>query len=157
VSTSAAADGAAEDRPCEKHEAGDHDQRDFERIVRSVPAPAERTWCWPAPALAAPRRSSSTACASHEHSLEIQATGNNRLAIKWVCGQETTPLASATHLQSPQNQAPWLHRAEVGLEFRTSSGWALQYLARWESPELRWGSGSRSFTWGSIEISKTFR
>jgi len=49
--------------------------------------------------------------------------------------------------------------AEVwaGVEWRTSSGWALQYLARWESPELRWGSGSRSFTWGSIQISKTFR
>ena len=49
--------------------------------------------------------------------------------------------------------------AEVwaGVEWRTSSGWAVQYLARWESPELRWGSGSRSFTWGSIEISKTFR
>jgi Uncharacterized protein conserved in bacteria (DUF2219) len=49
--------------------------------------------------------------------------------------------------------------AEVwaGIEWRTSSGWALQYLARWESPELRWGTGSRSFTWGSIEISKSFR
>ena len=49
--------------------------------------------------------------------------------------------------------------AEVwaGVEWRTSSGWALQYLARWESPELRRGSGSRSFTWGSIEISKSFR
>ena len=49
--------------------------------------------------------------------------------------------------------------AEVwaGVEWRTSSGWALQYLARWESPELRGGSGSRSFTWGSIVISKSFR
>ncbi len=49
--------------------------------------------------------------------------------------------------------------AEVwaGIEWRTSSGWALQYLARWESRELRGGSGSRSFTWGSIEISKAFR
>jgi hypothetical protein len=49
--------------------------------------------------------------------------------------------------------------AEVwaGVEWRTSSGWALQYLARWESPELHGGSGSRSFTWGSIEISKSFR
>jgi Uncharacterized protein conserved in bacteria (DUF2219) len=49
--------------------------------------------------------------------------------------------------------------AEVwaGIEWRTASGWALQYLARWESPELRGGSGSRSFTWGSIEISKSFR
>lgn len=45
----------------------------------------------------------------------------------------------------------------VGVEWRTSSGWAVQYLARWESPELRWGPGSRSFTWGSIEISKSFR
>lgn len=49
--------------------------------------------------------------------------------------------------------------AEVwaGVEWRTSSGWALQYLARWESPELRRGSGSRDFTWGSIEVSKSFR
>jgi hypothetical protein len=49
--------------------------------------------------------------------------------------------------------------AEVwaGVEWRTSSGWALQYLARWESPELRRGSGSRDFTWGSIELSKSFR
>jgi len=45
----------------------------------------------------------------------------------------------------------------AGIEWRTSSGWALQYLARWESPELRGGSGSRSFTWGSIEISKSFQ
>ena len=45
----------------------------------------------------------------------------------------------------------------AGVEWRTSSGWALQYLARWESAELRGGSGSRSFTWGSIEISKSFR
>ena len=45
----------------------------------------------------------------------------------------------------------------AGVEWRTSSGWALQYLARWESPELRWGPASRSFTWGSIEISKSFR
>ena len=49
--------------------------------------------------------------------------------------------------------------AEVwaGVEWRTSSRWALQYLARWESPELRGGSGSRSFTWGSIEVSKSFQ
>jgi len=54
-----------------------------------------------------------------------------------------------------------LNRALVevwtGVEWRTSSGWALQYLARWESPELRGVPGSRSFTWGSIEVSKTFR
>jgi hypothetical protein len=43
------------------------------------------------------------------------------------------------------------------VEWRTASGWALQYFARGESPELRGGSGSRSFTWGSIEISKSFR
>jgi hypothetical protein len=45
----------------------------------------------------------------------------------------------------------------LGVEWRTASGWAVQYRARWESPELRWGPGSRSFTWGSIEISKSFR
>jgi hypothetical protein len=45
----------------------------------------------------------------------------------------------------------------VGVEWRNSSGWAVQYLARWESPELRSGPGSRSFTWGSIQISKSFR
>lgn len=45
----------------------------------------------------------------------------------------------------------------AGVEWRASSGWALQYLARWESAELRGGSGSRSFTWGSFEISKSFR
>jgi hypothetical protein len=39
----------------------------------------------------------------------------------------------------------------------TSSGWALQYLARWESPELFAGPGSRSSMWGSIEVTKTFR
>ena len=50
-----------------------------------------------------------------------------------------------------------LAEAWVGVEWRTSSGWALQYLARWESPELRWGPGSRSFTWGSIQVSKSFR
>lgn len=51
---------------------------------------------------------------------------------------------------------PALAEVWAGLEFRTSSGWALQYQARWESPELRSGQGSRSFTWGSIQVSKTF-
>ena len=50
-----------------------------------------------------------------------------------------------------------LAEAWAGAEWRTASGWALQYLARWESPELRDVRGSRSFTWGSIEVSKTFR
>jgi Outer membrane protein LpxR len=52
---------------------------------------------------------------------------------------------------------PMLGEAWVGVEMRTSSGWALQYLARWESPELVSGPGSRSFMWGSIEVTKTFR
>ena len=50
-----------------------------------------------------------------------------------------------------------LGEAWAGLAVRTSSGWAVQYLVRWESPELRSGSGSRSFMWGSVEISKSFR
>ena len=50
-----------------------------------------------------------------------------------------------------------LGEAWVGVEMRTASGWAMQYLARWESPELASGPGSRSFVWGSIEVTKTFR
>lgn len=50
-----------------------------------------------------------------------------------------------------------LGEAWAGFEMRTASGWALQYLVRWESPELASGPGSRSFMWGSIEVSKTFR
>lgn len=50
-----------------------------------------------------------------------------------------------------------LGEAWAGVELRTASGWAVQYLARWESAELRAGVGSRSFLWGSVEISKTFR
>jgi hypothetical protein len=49
-----------------------------------------------------------------------------------------------------------LGEAWAGVEWRTSSGWAVQYLARWESPELRSGVGSRSFLWGSVEVTKTF-
>jgi hypothetical protein len=60
-----------------------------------------------------------------------------------------------TYGEGDANRA--IAEAWAGVEWRTSSGWALQYLARWESPELRGGSGSRSFTWGSIEISKSFR
>jgi hypothetical protein len=49
-----------------------------------------------------------------------------------------------------------LGEAWAGVELRTSGGWAMQYLARWESPELRSGLGSRSIVWGSIEISRAF-
>ena len=47
-----------------------------------------------------------------------------------------------------------LGEAWVGVEFRNSSGLEFRYLSRWESPELRHGIGSRSFVWGSIEVSK---
>lgn len=50
-----------------------------------------------------------------------------------------------------------LGEAWAGLEYRSASGWAIQYLARWESPELRSGVGSRSILWGSVEIAKSFR
>jgi len=50
-----------------------------------------------------------------------------------------------------------LGEAWGGVELRTSSGWSVQYLVRWESPELRSGIGSRSIMWGSIEISKALR
>ena len=52
---------------------------------------------------------------------------------------------------------PVLGEAWAGVEFRNSSGWAIQYLARWQSAELRRGVGSRSFLWGSVEIAKSFR
>jgi hypothetical protein len=48
-----------------------------------------------------------------------------------------------------------LGEAWTGFEFRTNSGWAVRYLARWESAELRSGIGSRSITWGSLEIAKS--
>lgn len=51
----------------------------------------------------------------------------------------------------------FLGEAWAGVELRTASGWAIRYLARWESPELRSGVGSRSFLWGSVEIAKSFR
>jgi hypothetical protein len=50
-----------------------------------------------------------------------------------------------------------LGEAWAGVELRTASGWAVQYLARWQSAELRSGVGSRSFLWGSVEIAKAFR
>lgn len=50
-----------------------------------------------------------------------------------------------------------LGEAWAGLELRTSSGWSVEYLARWQSPELRAGPGSRSIVWGSIEVSRAFR
>jgi hypothetical protein len=49
-----------------------------------------------------------------------------------------------------------LGEAWVGAELRTSSGWELRYIMRWESPELRAGLDSRSFVWGSLEIQKSF-
>ena len=51
---------------------------------------------------------------------------------------------------------PVLGEAWAGVEFRSASGWAIQYLARWQSAELRSGVGSRSFLWGSVEIAKSF-
>jgi Uncharacterized protein conserved in bacteria (DUF2219) len=60
-----------------------------------------------------------------------------------------------TYAEGSLNQV--LGEAWAGLEWRSSSGWAVQYLARWESPELRSGIGARSIVWGSIEISKSFR
>jgi hypothetical protein len=49
-----------------------------------------------------------------------------------------------------------LGEAWAGFEFRTASGFEVRYLARWESPELRRGIGSRSLFWGSIQLAKTF-
>jgi len=51
---------------------------------------------------------------------------------------------------------PILGEAWAGVELRTSSGWSVQYLTRWESPELRSGVGSRSMLWGTVEVAKSF-
>jgi hypothetical protein len=51
---------------------------------------------------------------------------------------------------------PVLGEAWAGVEWRTSSGFELRYLTRWESPELRHGAGSRSFVWASLEASQSF-
>jgi len=59
-----------------------------------------------------------------------------------------------TYSEGDLNQL--LGEAWAGIELRTSSGWAVQYLARWQSPELRSGVGSRSILWGSVEVSKSF-
>jgi hypothetical protein len=50
-----------------------------------------------------------------------------------------------------------LGEAWAGVEMRTPSGWAVQYLARLESPELRSGVGSRTIFWGSLEVSRTLQ
>jgi len=52
---------------------------------------------------------------------------------------------------------PVLGDAWAGVELRSASGWATDYLVRCESAELRSGVGSRSFLWGSVEIAKSFR
>jgi hypothetical protein len=52
---------------------------------------------------------------------------------------------------------PLLGEAWAGVELRTASGWAVEYLGRWQSAELRSGVGSRSFLWGSVAIAKAFR
>jgi hypothetical protein len=49
-----------------------------------------------------------------------------------------------------------LGEAWVGVEYRNSAGIEIRYLARWESPELRSGMGSRSIVWGSLEFAKSF-
>jgi hypothetical protein len=48
-----------------------------------------------------------------------------------------------------------LGEAWVGLEWRTTSSVNIRYLSRWETPELKHGIGSRSFMWGSLEVSIT--
>jgi hypothetical protein len=49
-----------------------------------------------------------------------------------------------------------LGEAWAGIEYRNSARIEIRYLARWESPELRSGIGSRSIVWGSLEFAKSF-
>jgi Uncharacterized protein conserved in bacteria (DUF2219) len=48
-----------------------------------------------------------------------------------------------------------LGEAWAGIEYRNSAGIEIRYLARWESPELRSGIGSRTIVWGSLEFAKS--
>jgi hypothetical protein len=50
-----------------------------------------------------------------------------------------------------------LGEASAGVESRSPSEWAVEYLARCESAELRSEVGSPSFLWGSVELAKAFR
>ena len=50
-----------------------------------------------------------------------------------------------------------LGEAWAGVEFRTAAGLELRYLARWQSPELHSGVGSRTIVWGSFEVAKSFQ
>jgi hypothetical protein len=51
---------------------------------------------------------------------------------------------------------PVLVEAWAGTALRRPSGVEIRYLARWSSPELRSGPGSRSILWGSLEFVKPF-
>jgi hypothetical protein len=55
-------------------------------------------------------------------------------------------------------EAQWkrLRETRAGIELRASSGWAVQYLPRGESPELRPAIGSRSLLSGVVAVSKSF-
>ena len=43
-----------------------------------------------------------------------------------------------------------------GVECRTAFGLAPRYMARWESPEPRFGIASRSTVSGTFEVAQTF-
>ena len=49
-----------------------------------------------------------------------------------------------------------LGHARGGVECRTASGLELRHMARWESPERRFGIGSRSIVSGTSEVAQTF-
>ncbi len=51
---------------------------------------------------------------------------------------------------------PLLGQAWAGLEYRSSSGFLIRYLVRWQSPELRSGVGARELLWGSVERATPF-
>jgi hypothetical protein len=52
---------------------------------------------------------------------------------------------------------PFLGEIWCGLEWRMPFCLDLQYLVRWESPELRSGIGSRSIVWGSLAMTWDFQ
>jgi hypothetical protein len=50
-----------------------------------------------------------------------------------------------------------LLEAWFGLSTELESGLAISYSLRWQSPEIATGTGSRSFSWGTLSFARAFR
>lgn len=53
---------------------------------------------------------------------------------------------------SPTDRQPILMDAWLGVQWMPRNGLVIRYVARFQTPELRYGNGSRNLLWGSIEF-----